>query len=293
MAGIGHNNPPQSRRKSFGARWQKAVWSHPEITPYAFCVAWMVHKFMDKNGEGVAISNAQIQETTGMSESSAKRGKKWLSDHGFILILSVGKKVGRQTGVKTRIKALIPTDTWSSQTQVTEDQVLTDPGNVVPLDPGKQKVGLTDPDSLGLTDPLIREEYSKDILGSGDNNHQCVRERDRDAATASLENEEKTIANWLWISTLEGQHGDKSGPKQQQFEQARDYLETNLELYGVELIKKAVSTTKMKHQTREIRGNPMNYLMRLLAGYKQDQKKAEREARAPKDEFKRKLDAIV
>lgn len=293
MAGIGHNNPPQTRRKSFGARWQEAVWSHPDVTPFAFCVAWMVHKFMDKNGEGVAISNKQIQDTTGMSESSAKRGKKWLSDNGFILILSVGKKVGRQTGVKTRIRALIPVNTWSSQTQVTENQALTDPGNVVPLDPGQQKVGLTDPDSLGLTDPLIREEYSKDILGSGDNNHQCAREENFPAAHAALKDEEKTIAHWLWNSTLEGQHGDKSGPKSQQFEQARDYLKTNFELYGLELIKQAVSTTKIKYQTRNIRGNPMNYLMRLLAGYKQDQRKAQQEAREPKQEFKRKLDAIV
>jgi hypothetical protein len=37
----------------------------------------------------------------------------------------------------------------------------------------------------------------------------------------------------------------------------------------------------------------MNYLMRLLAGYKQDQRKAQQEAREPKQEFKRKLDAIV
>jgi hypothetical protein len=228
-----------------------------------------------------------------MSESSAKRGKKWLKDNGFICILSVGKKVGRQTGVKTRIRALIPVDTWSSQTQVTENQVPTDPGNVVLLDPGQQKVGLTDPDSLGLTDPLIREEYSKDILGSGDNNHQCARERETPAEHVSLKSEEKTIANWLWKSTLEGSHGDKTGPHPQQFEQAQDYLKTNLEIYSVELVKKAVSTTKMKYQTREISGSPMSYLIKLLVGYQRDERKAREEDRSPKQEFKRKLDAIV
>jgi hypothetical protein len=80
----------------------------------------MIHWYSRADGTGAALSNQQFEQSCGVSERTATRGKAWLRDHGYIQL-----KVGNGDQ-KTQFRMSLPAKA-GVDTQSTRDSHADDP----------------------------------------------------------------------------------------------------------------------------------------------------------------------
>lgn len=250
MSMIGHNNPPQKTKKSFGACWLEALWGHPEINVYSFSIGWMVHKFMDRQGRGVALSNSQIAKATGMSESSAQRGKTWLVKNGFIEIEARGQKVGSQTGVKTKIRAILPANEAENPSHTEQGTMLTQSKVEGDHSHTEQHHSHTDHGNHSHTDHLIREEYS----GSNSGNKKIDRDIGLNGSTHQVAHD---LSVWIYRNSLEGRYAPNEPPQIIHVQDAESILKSFVSSYGGEAVKRGHAEMLVKMSDGGVVGNPL------------------------------------
>lgn len=172
---VGHNGGPPLdepvHKQTLRTRWAKALFADPETPSHVIAMCWAIHWYSRSDGSGAALSNEQFVAMCGVSLSSAKRGKKWLRDEGYVAIRP-GDGV-----TKTQFQMTIPPTRDEKQRGVTWDTlwVHTDP-------PGQSDPGHSEPEGVhtdppqvhtdpprGVTvDPYIQERDSRSIQESQD-----------------------------------------------------------------------------------------------------------------------------
>lgn len=87
---MGHNGGPPldepTHKQTLRTRWAKALFADPDTPAPVIAMCWAIHWYSKPDGSGAALSNEQFVAMCGVSLSSAKRGKKWLRDEGFVTL---------------------------------------------------------------------------------------------------------------------------------------------------------------------------------------------------------------
>lgn len=87
---VGHNGGPPleepTHKQTLRTRWAKALFADEETPSAVIAMCWAIHWYSKPDGSGAALSNEQFVAMCGVSLSSAKRGKKWLRDEGYVTL---------------------------------------------------------------------------------------------------------------------------------------------------------------------------------------------------------------
>lgn len=155
-ATVGHNGGPPleepTHKQTLRTRWAKALFADEETPSAVIAMCWAIHWYSKPDGSGAALSNEQFVAMCGVSLSSAKRGKKWLRDEGFVT-LRPGDGI-----TKTQFQMTIPPSREEKRRGITGDTLGAHPDLPAHTDPVH-----TEPEGVHHDLPPVHHEPPREV----------------------------------------------------------------------------------------------------------------------------------
>lgn len=250
---IGHNGGPAIAPFS-KKRWAMTLFTAPDKPPGAVAMAFKLYMEMDASGSGATISNAEFMLASGLPDSSCRKFKGWLVEHGFIQVTVRGRRGGR-----SEFKATIP-----------EERIALS-GSAIPPPEYQRPIALLEPEialSQSAIPDLARPEnyYARGDSNINNNNKNNLLQQppEHDAArVAAADYLDGLNGTTIDLVAFIGKHAVVEEKV------ARTMLANNLKIYGSDNVLQAYALTIAEMATGTV-AKPYKYLIQVAGKIKTD-----------------------